>query len=165
MTPPLEGRLSGHFTVCVFEDGREVARGEGDNLLTSAGYAVLIAAMFWTCIVDQNAQMGLMLTPQYAFPIYGAVGSGSTAPASSDTTLTSELARSVVYTGSYTATTFTVNFFYGTTGSWTITEAGVFLNATSTANTGFLFDHALVSPSVTKTSTQTCTLSLTMSWS
>lgn len=80
-----------------------------------------------------------------------------------DTALGTELARQVVIGGgsSSSPATWSVTFFYGTTAtSWTVTEFGLFLNATSTAGSGLLLDHAIV-PATTKGSTQTLTAQAT----
>lgn len=163
-------RIHGRFGVSVFDpDGALADHSESDNLMCQAGYLIIPQALAWSFALDQNLNLGIELAPTYCAPVYGAVGSGITTPTSSDVVLTTELQRSVVYSVTTTTgppPTLVVNFFYGTSGSnWTISEAGIFLQATSVAGSGSLLDHALISPTVSKLTTQTATLSITFSFS
>src|ERR1700747_2130540 len=120
--------------------------------------------------------MGNAFIYQDLTPIYGAIGTGNTTPTDSDTQLTAEVTpsengRAVVYAGATGAAagggidaTVTWSFFYPIPSSnIVIAECGIFVNATSTTNSGTLLDHALISPTVTQTTSQTCTLALTIS--
>ncbi len=84
---------------------------------------------------------------------YGAVGTGTNSPASSDTTLQTEIARTIVEAGSnFRASNVTTMSFYfdPTVGNGNIKEFGAFIDGTATVDTGFLFDR--VNLDVTKTS-------------
>jgi len=89
---------------------------------------------------------------------YGATGTGNTAPSASDTTLTTELARKVIATAFFTSNVVTLRVFFNTTSSnGNIKEFGLFgEGASGSANTGTMFNHALVT--VTKTSAETLTI-------
>jgi len=134
--------------------------------MCTAGVTQLAATVNWSMAQDQNVAMGSPLSTANLFPIYGAVGSSSTAPTSGDTQLGAETARVVVSEATSSGGVIILMFFYGTTGvGWTITEAGVFVSsgasvAGSGANTGLLLDHATFT-AVTKTTAQTATLGLT----
>ena len=122
-------------------------------------------------VVDQNSNMGSPFAYQDLTPLYGAIGTSNTAPTDADTQLGAEASRAVVYAGATSAAisggtdaTVTWSFFYGIPNAQVIiAECGVFVNATSTANSGTLLDHALISPTVTQSTSQTCTLSVTFS--
>ena len=156
-------RATGRFVLTVFgEDGNVVDRVESKNLMCNQGVYQLGTAVNWVAIEDQNTNMGSPLSPAFLYPIYGAVGSSSTAATSTDTQLGAELGRTVVSNAGASGGLVVWSFFYGTTvSSWSITEAGVFVSgpaatATATANSGLLLDHTVFG-AVTKTSTQTAT--------
>lgn len=167
--------VRGRFRIEVFNpDGEMVDFREANNIMCVAGYSVLAAAVGWSCALDQNSNLGVLLSPTYCAPVYGAVGSGTNITVTSaDTALATELGRSVVYSSTSSSTppgppyaNTTLGFFLGTSGSnWTISEAGVFLQATSTAGSGSLLNHAVISPSVSKLSSQTATLSVQFQFS
>lgn len=84
----------------------------------------------------------------------------------SDTTLYTEQSRAVIAAATYTSGpgvgSWVWTFFFGVSGSdWAITEAGVFFGATSTVDSGTMFDHMLFVPTVTKLAAQTATLQMT----
>jgi hypothetical protein len=144
------------------EDGRLVVEREHRNLICNAGVAQLAAATVWAAAQDQNLAMGSPLRPQVMYPIYGALGSSSTAASAADTQLGAELGRSVVADAGYSGSQILFTFFYPTSlVDWTITECGVFVSgastATSSANSGLLLNH-VVFGAVTKTAVQTATL-------
>lgn len=92
---------------------------------------------------------------------YLAVGTGTNAPLSTDTQLQTELARTTVSSSSRTNSQVTLNFFYNSsTANGTITEVGAFIDGSASANSGQIWNHALFSPSITKTSAQTLTITL-----
>ncbi len=159
--------MSGVATICVYDpDGTLVDKRVNHNVMCSAGYAVLVQALAWSLALDQNATLGIALIPTYGAPTYGAVGAGVGSVSILDIGLFSELGRSTVYSATTNGSTFTLLFFFGTTSAnWSIAEAGVFLNGTTTASSGALLDHISVSPSVSKTTSQTATLSLTFTMS
>lgn len=93
--------------------------------------------------------------------VYGAVGTGTAAPAAADTQLGAELARVVLGTSNRAANVVTMDFFYNTqqgNGLWT--EAGLFLAANSSADNGNLLSHVAVSE--TKTNLVTATLEFSL---
>lgn len=145
-------------------DSAIVDQREGDNIVCTSGLTTLAGAIVWSGIQDQAANIGVT-SPTYLTPLYGAVGSGSGTPAVSDTQLFSELARQTVNAGASSPATSSINalatwlfYFSSPTTTWTVTEAGVFVNATSTINTGTLFDHWAFSPTLTVTPTNTLIL-------
>jgi hypothetical protein len=134
-----------------------VDRREGDNVMCAVGLTTIAAAMVWSGIQDQAANLGVT-TPTYLTPLYGAVGSGSGTPTVTDVQLFSELGRQVVTSGASTPATGTISaqttwlfYFASPATNWTVTEAGVFANAFSSANSGSLLDHWAFSPSLTVT--------------
>ena len=144
--------------------------------MCAAGLTVLAQCINWIGVSDQNPTMGNPFIAQDFTPIYGAIGTSATAPTDGDTQLTAEVTpntsgRAIVYAGATgaaiaggTDAQWTWSFFYGIpSGSITVAECGVFVNATSTTNNGTLLDHALVSPTVTQSTAQTLTMSVTFS--
>jgi len=160
-------KMSGVATIRVYDpDGTLVDERTCPNIMCTTGYGILAQALAWSLALDQNATLGILLTPTYGAPAWGAVGSGVGNVTTADTVLFSELGRSTVYSATTNGSAFTLLFFFGTTTSnWTIAEAGVFLQATSTGGSGSLLDHVLISPTVSKTTSQTATLSLTFTMS
>jgi hypothetical protein len=146
-------------------DGTVRDERRASNLMCVAGTTALASAINWSMAQDQNAAMGSPLSPANLYPIYGAVGSSTTAATVYDTQLGAELGRSVVSEATTSAGTVLLFFFFGTTAStWTVTEAGVFVSgtatATATANTGLLLDHTVFT-AVTKTASETATAAFT----
>jgi len=93
---------------------------------------------------------------------YTAVGSGTTTPASTDTTLSTETFRNVVNSLNYSSNIFFASMFIDfTEDSGTYYEAGLFINGTATTDSGTLFDHVLLnSPTgITKTTSEVLTIS------
>jgi hypothetical protein len=166
-------RLHGRFTLRTFRDGLVSAERTADNILCAAGLSVLVTAVNWSAVEDQNGAMGNPFSITYLAPILGALGSGSGTPAATDTALFSELSygdytRQVVSAAGTTAATgsnpgsIVWEFFFPTTAeAWTITECGVFVTATTSS--GSLFDHAIISPSVTKPAGETALLQIVIS--
>ena len=168
-------RLHGRLTVTTFEADDPlqgpVESVSVENILCYAGLSVMINAMNWSGVQDQNATMGSPFAAVFMYPIYGAIGTALPVVAATDTVLGAEAARSVVSAAGTTGATaannaiVTWSFLFPIPGSSiVISEAGVFLNATSILNTGSLFDHALISPTVTQTNTQMATLQAAFSW-
>lgn len=95
---------------------------------------------------------------------YGAVGSGSTAPANGDTTLATETYRNAIASETNDNNVGYVTIFLSATEfSGTIAEVGLFIAGTASANSGTLFSRALLS--VVKTSTETLTVDYTITLS
>ena len=156
-------RATGRLVLTVFDgDGTVAERVEATNLMCNQGVYQLGTAVNWIAAEDQNVNMGSPLSPSFLYPIYGAVGSSSTAALATDTQLGSELGRAVVSNAGASGGLVVWSFFYGTTvSSWSITEAGVFVSggaatAGETANSGLLLDHTVFG-AVSKTASQTAT--------
>jgi hypothetical protein len=161
--------MHGLMRLQVHEDGRLIDERVTPNLMCSAGYNQLVASVVWSAAQDVNAQMGGTAPTQVLYPVYGAVGSASPTPLSSDTQLGTELGRATLSEANYSALVAQFVFFYPTTASpWVMTECGVFVSgsstATSTLNTGLLLNHAVFA-GATKTAAQTATLLATFTFS
>lgn len=92
---------------------------------------------------------------------YAAVGTGSTAPAASDSQLTTEHTRKVITSLNYVnGTLFAGNFLDYAEANTTLREGGLFIDGTATANSGYMFNHVLLeSPTgITKTSADLLTI-------
>lgn len=162
---PLRGRLS---ATVIRPDGTIRDRREGWNVVCTAGYTALAAALVWSGIQDQAANLGVT-SPSFLTPLYGAVGSGSGTPANSDTALFSELGRQTVGAGASSPATPSVAaestwlfYFPQPPTTWSITEAGAFANGTSTAGSGTLLDHWAFSPTITCPTTDTVLLQISL---
>jgi len=89
------------------------------------------------------------------------VGTGTNAPANGDTTLQTETARTVVASRTNASNVAYITGFYGATDvSGTLREAGIFIGATATANSGTLLSRVAIN--VTKAVTETLTLDWTI---
>lgn len=162
--------IKGRLTLQVINpDGNVVEEREGDNVTCINGLTVIAAALVWSGIQDQAANLGVT-TPTFLTPLYGAVGSGLGTPANTDTQLFSELTRTTVSAGASTPATTTVNalttwqfYFPPPTTAWTVTEAGVFAIAADATNSGTMVDHWAFSPSVTVPTTNTLLLQVAFS--
>ncbi len=150
------------------------------NIMCINGLTVLVAALVWSGVEDQNANIGSPYSPTFLAPMWGAVGvgtvtnttapiNGSTPAVQADTTLISEVARAVVSAGGSTAagsaTAATVTWLFlipAPVSNISITEAGIFVGgtATSTPGSGQLLDHAILSAPVAQTTAQIATLSV-----
>ena len=140
------------------EDGRMVDRRECHNVITTAGLTAFASAINWAAITDQAPNLGVN-TPYLLSPLYGAVGTGTTAVSATDTALTTELGRNVVSGAAAANGQVTWSFLFGSSSAvGTIAEAGVFAGADSGAGDGILLDHVLITPTVTKTNVQTMTM-------
>ena len=89
---------------------------------------------------------------------YGATGTGNTTPAATDIKLTTEISRKQIASSYYTANVITIRTFFNTSNSnGNIEEFGLFgEDATSTTDSGTMFNHVLIS--LTKTSSETLTV-------
>lgn len=141
----------------------------GDNVICTTGYSALAAALVWAGVQDQAANIGVT-NPTYLTPLYGAVGSGAGVPAKADTQLFSELGRQAVSAGASSPATPTIAaqvtwlfYFPIPMTTWTITEAGLFANATSAANSGSMIDHFAFSPSIPLGTSDSAILQVTLS--
>jgi hypothetical protein len=161
--------IRGRLTLTVLgPDGEVTDYREGDNVVCTTGYTALTAALVWSGIQDQATNLGVT-TATYLTPLYGAVGSGAGTPVKADTQLFTELGRQVIGAGASTPASSTVAalatwmfFFPNPPTNWTVTEAGMFANATSAANSGFMVDHWAFSPSVSVPTTNTLILQVSL---
>lgn len=161
--------LHGRLSLTVFgPDGSVRDRREGDNTMCTAGLSVLASALVWSGIQDQAANLGVT-EATYLTPLWGAVGSGTGTAAPSDVQLFNELSRQTVGAGASTPATPSIAagvtwlfYFPSPSTTWTVTEAGVFANGSSsnlnTQTAGTLIDHWVFSPSVTVSTTDTLVL-------
>lgn len=161
----MHGRLK--LTV-VKPDGSIRQEVEGDNVMCVNGVTAIAAALVWSGIQDQATNLGV--TSTYLTPLYGAVGNGAATPANTDTQLVAELGRVTVGAGASVPSTTTLPgqvtwlfYFSQPSVTWTITEAGVFADASSTVNSGIMLDHYAVSPNVTVPTTDTLILQASFS--
>lgn len=141
-------------------------RREGDNVMCTAGVTVLAAALVWSGIQDQAANLGVT-SPTYLTPLWGAIGDG-TAPvtvSASDTALAAEVSRTTVGDGASVPSTSSIPaqltwlfYFPQPASALTLTEAGVFVNASGTSGAGTLLDHWAFSPTISVPTTNTVLL-------
>lgn len=149
-------RIRGRLSLSVIRpDGTVRDRRAGGNVMCTNGFTALAAALVWSGMQDQAASLGVT-SPTYLTPLYGAVGSGAGTPAKSDTALFSELGRQTVGAGASSPATPSIAaqatwlfYFPQPASTWTVTEAGLFANATSASGSGTMIDHWAFSPSIT----------------
>jgi hypothetical protein len=161
----IHGRM--RLTV-VDADGNVTDERHGDNVICTTGFTVISSALVWSGIQDQSANTGVT-TGTFLTPLYGAVGSGAGVPAKADSQLFTELGRVVVGAGGATPATSTIAsattwlfYFPSPVSTWTVTEAGMFANATTTANSGVMIDHWAFSPTVSVPTTNTLILEVSL---
>jgi hypothetical protein len=98
--------------------------------------------------------------------LYGEIGTGSTAPALTDTGLTTPTNRAAVgFQQDYGATDAILQFFFADSqlANETYNEFGTFIDGTSTIGSGQLFNHALLSPAYVKAAGTDTTIQLDVS--
>ena len=163
----------GRLIVETFDGGVLTSHHEADNTICIAGLTDVAAAISYLGVQDIAAQIGS--SPYTITPIYGAIGTGDVTtnpPSVSDTQLQNELTRTTAVASGYAPALgsnpgqaiwqfqFPIN---NSSTAYTITEAGVFVLATSDQNNGDLFDHAAFSPTITWPIGQNLVLSLQLS--
>lgn len=141
---------------------------EGDNTMCTGGFTALAAALVWSGLQDQAANLGLTAAT-YLTPLYGAIGTGAGTPAKSDVALFTEYSRQTVGAGASIPATASIAaqaawlFYFPSPASTTVvTEAGLFANATATAGSGTLVDHWAFSPSISVPTTDTMILQVSL---
>lgn len=157
--------IHGRLSVTVLRpDGTVRDRREGDNVTCTAGLTAIAAALVWSGLQDQAANLGVTQAT-YLTPLWGAVGSGAGTVSAGDTALFAELGRQTVGAGASAPATASINaqctwlfYFPSPATTWTVTEAGVFAGATSTAGSGTMLDHWAFSPSVSVPTSDTLIL-------
>jgi hypothetical protein len=138
-----------------------------------AAYFIRTASENHNLVVD-NANHGIDLIIQrlvgvntYSLNIlYGEIGTGSTAPALSDTALTTPTNRAAVgFQQNYGSTEAVFQFFFSDSqlANQTYNEFGTYVDGTSTIGSGQLFNHALFSPAYAKVAGQDTTIQVTFS--
>lgn len=92
---------------------------------------------------------------------YTALGTGTTAPANGDTQLQTETYRKTIASATNSNNiAYCTAFYTAVECSGTYKEAGVFMNATGTANSGTIFSHVAID--ITKTTSNTLTIDYTI---
>lgn len=99
-------------------------------------------------------------------PIYGAVGTGSPTPPAvtfpaTDTQLVTEVGRARIGQGGSSSTSFTWSTVITNLSGlpWTITEGGIFLDASNIENTGSMLNHFAFNVAITVASNSMISLS------
>ena len=119
------------------------------------GNLIMQAANYGTDLIIQQLN-GFLVTPVYGLAInYIAIGTGTATPANSDTQLTTETNRGiVVYSQDTNFNEIQLQAFFpdANLANGTYREAGSFIGATATPNSGQMFNHALFAVPYTKTS-------------
>lgn len=107
---------------------------------------------------------GTTVTPTFKAN-YFALGAGSTAPANSDTALQSESTRSAFTNRSSFNNIAYLDVFFPSSvvGGQTYTEAGIFVDGTGSANSGYLLSRVLINQTLGSNQTLTINCSLTIS--
>jgi hypothetical protein len=100
-------------------------------------------------------------------PIYGAVGNGaSVTPGTNDIKLATEVGRVVLSYNGRSNNVNTWDFFFttsqGNPGSGNLTEAGIFLIGSATANSGYMLSHVVISEPKTTAETMTMEFIMTL---
>lgn len=162
-------RIHGHLRIKVLdEQGQIVDQRDGYNVICTTGFTVLTAALVWAGLQDQATNLGVT-TATYLTPLYGAVGNGAGVPAKADTALFAELSRATVGAGSSSPASSTIAafatwdfYFPNPSVNWTLTEAGMFANATSVSGSGSMIDHWAFSPTISVLTTNTFILQVSL---
>jgi hypothetical protein len=132
-------------TLCDAKTGRITKRLPWHhNIIPTAGLAGLAGLM---------GGIGTAVT-------YGAVGGGTSTPATGDTQMGSEIARKAIATASVNGTTVTIEFFFeAAEGNGAITQCALFGGtASATKDSGTLFEYANFANAFTKAATETLTV-------
>jgi hypothetical protein len=141
--------LKGHyrFTKRNIYTGEITGVYEYDNIIPTVGRSAIVNNIF-------------NVAPTYdLLANYVALGSGTNVPANGDTTLQTEVYRNLVASRSEDNNIgYLTGFFSATETDGTYREAGVFMNATSIANSGVLLSRVAIN--ITKSSSE----SLTVDW-
>jgi len=142
--------VKGHFIITIRDEltGHVKRQSEYDNLVVTVGLSMIADRL-------EGGANDCDIT-------YGAVGTGTTAPAASDTTLETELARKAVSTIASSGAAVEIRLFFGAAeANGVLTEIGYFGEAASaTPDSGTLFNRAVISE--TKSSSETMTVDTTI---
>jgi hypothetical protein len=162
--------IHGRLSITTFDlDGNVVDHREGDNVVCTNGLTVMAAALVWSGIQDIAGDLGVT-SGTYLTPLWGAIGTGAGTVAASDVALFTEYGRVQVGAGASVPATPSLDaqitwqfYFPQPTANQTITEAGVFALATSTAGAGTMMDHWTFSPTVSFNTANTLLLQVSFS--
>jgi hypothetical protein len=132
--------VRGHLRLEVhdFETGELVEERDVGNLIVTTGLNSLATALNWAFIQNYNTSWGSPFSSASGNlgDVYGAVGTGITTPTAADTSLTSEIGRAILTTGTNSSNVLTYQFFFGTTSAnGVIAEVGVFTSAATNQTT------------------------------
>lgn len=139
------------------ETGELIESGSSKNLIVTSGLNAIASALNWAFIQNYNTGWGSPFSSATGNlgDVFGAVGTGVATPVAGDTALGNEIGRVIVTTGTDSANVLTYQFFFPTTaGNGTVTEMGVFVNASTqqvTLATGLTLNQTYTSLSVTAT--------------
>lgn len=170
-------QLDGRLTIETFEDEKLVGSWVADNVICVAGLSDVASAISYLGVEDIANNIGV--SPTVITPIYGAIGGGVTGttfttdtPSTADTQLSNEISRSTASAAAYAPALgsnpgqvvwqfqFPIN---NSNNNYTLTEAGVFVLASSVTNSGDMFDHALFTPNAQWLIGQSLVLSIQIS--
>jgi hypothetical protein len=126
---------------------------KGKNLIVTVGMTAILRRMGNDALVANEG----MIT-------YGAVGDGAVNPALIDTVMENELDRKLVAVTSVTGTTLTIETFFAEAEAiGTLTKFALFgEDATGVADSGTLFEYIKFSASITKTASDTLSVTSTI---
>lgn len=139
------------------ESGDLVDSRSSKNLIVTSGLNVIASALNWAFIQNYNSGWGspFASTSGNLGDIYGAVGTGVATPVAGDIALGNEIGRELVTTGTDSANVLTYQFFFPTTaGNGTVTEMGVFVQASTqqvTLSSGLTLNQTYTSLAVSAT--------------
>lgn len=127
------------------KNGNEIHRRTEKNLVVTTGLQAIAAIM-----IDELPQ---------ECAVYLAMGTGSTAPAAGNTKLGTETVRKIVTTKTRSSGTVIYRFYFLTGEAvGDFTEWGVFLEATSAADSGRLLNRLVPTGGVSKASNEQLTV-------
>jgi len=160
-------RINGHHDAADYiENRRQELRAAGKAIMEK--HFLGIGAQYHNLIVTGAGGYGRNIIARqltgdttYALAIaYGEIGTGSTAPANSDTALTTPTLRKAVEDTDLSNNVATISFFMtdAELANGTYYEFGTFIGGSITIGTGRLFNHALFSPSYVKATGEDTTI-------
>lgn len=138
-----------------------VRHAESGQVLRKYGYSNIVPTVGRTMIANNLTSA----SPAHTMLItHVALGTNATVPANADTQLGTETYRNAIASLSNSNNiAYATGFFNAAEVSGTFAEAGIFSNATGTANSGVIVSH--VALSVTKSTSETLTLDWTFTLS
>lgn len=166
-------QLKGRLIIETFDNEKRTGYWEADNTICVAGLSDMAAAIAYLGVEDIASSIDA--TPAVVTPIYGAIGVGDVTtvpPALTDTQLVSEVSRQTAATAASAPALgsnpgqviWQFQFPINNSGAdFTLTEAGVFMLATSATNSGDMLDHAVFTPAATWVAGQSLILSIQLS--